>query len=218
MNSTTHNLPREIAEALLTIGAVALSPNEPFTWSSGWLSPIYCDNRLTMSYPNIRNKVAEGFSAIIREQYPEVEIIAGTATGGIAHAAWVADKLNLPMVYVRSSAKGHGKQKQVEGVLNPGSKVVVIEDLISTGGSSLKAALAVREAGGDVLSVLSIFTYQFTEAQDAFAAEKIAMNSLSNYTALLEAAVELGKIKEEDLALLQSWRENPAVFGKDGAN
>ncbi|GIP36418.1 orotate phosphoribosyltransferase [Paenibacillus sp. J2TS4] len=215
MNLITHNLPQEIAEALLQIGAVALRPHEPFTWTSGIRSPIYCDNRLIMSYPSIRNKVAEGFAAIIRERYPEAEVIAGTATGGIAHAAWVADRLNLPMVYVRGKAKGHGKQNLVEGVLNPGSKVVVIEDLISTGGSSLKAALAVKEAGGDILSVLSIFTYQFDQAKEAFGEQQIVIESLSDYTALLETAVRLGQIEEQDIALLQSWRKNPQSFGNN---
>jgi orotate phosphoribosyltransferase len=207
-------LPKVIAGHLLEIGAVALRPNEPFTWTSGLKSPIYCDNRLTMSFPEVRELIAEGFAAVIRERYPDTEVIAGTATAGIPHAAWVAQKLNLPMAYIRDKAKGHGKQNQIEGRIEPGQKVIVIEDLISTGGSSLKAALAVREAGAHVNGVLAIFTYQFQTALDAFAAEHIALDTLSNYTELIGAAAELGKVREEDVALLQSWRQDPQSFGK----
>ncbi|RAV19830.1 orotate phosphoribosyltransferase [Paenibacillus contaminans] len=214
MTIPVQQLPQKIAEALLKIEAVALSPNEPFTWTSGIKSPIYCDNRLTISYPEIRDLIAEGFAAMIREQAPDAEVIAGIATGGIPHGAFVAQKLNLPMVYVRDKAKGHGKQNQIEGVLKPGQKVVLIEDLISTGGSSLKAALAVREAGGDVQRVLAIFTYQFKQAADAFAAENIPLDTLSNYSALLEVAADIGKIDAGQVALLQTWRENPQEYGK----
>jgi len=146
-NSSLEQLPREIAQGLLKIGAVALQPNDPFTWSSGLKSPIYCDNRLTMSFPEIRDMIAEGFAAIIRERYPDCEAVAGIATGGIPHAAWVAQKLNLPMLYVRDKAKGHGKTNQIEGHFTAGQKVVLIEDLVSTGGSSLKAAVAVCGGG-----------------------------------------------------------------------
>ncbi|GGG10016.1 orotate phosphoribosyltransferase [Paenibacillus abyssi] len=211
---TLAQLPKEIAKSLLEIEAVALRPNEPFTWTSGLKSPIYCDNRLTMSFPAIRDMIAEGFATVIREQYPDAEVIAGTATAGIPHAAWVAQKLGLPMVYIRDKAKGHGKQNQIEGKLTPGQKVVVIEDLISTGGSSLKAALAVREAGGEVKAVLAIFTYQFAAAAGAFAAESIPLATLSNYSALIEVAEEIGKVKSEDVAVLQAWREDPQLFGK----
>jgi orotate phosphoribosyltransferase len=206
-------LPKEIAKHLLEIGAVALRPNEPFTWTSGLKSPIYCDNRLTMSFPEVRNLIAEGFAAVIRERYPDTEVIAGTATAGIPHAAWVAQKLNLPMAYIRDKAKGHGKQNQIEGRIEPGQKVIVIEDLISTGGSSLKAALAVREAGAEVNGVLAIFTYQFQTALDAFASENVTLDTLSNYSELITAAAELGKVQEADIALLQSWREDPLSFG-----
>ncbi|WP_058301799.1 orotate phosphoribosyltransferase [Gorillibacterium timonense] len=209
-----HNLSETIAASLLDIQAVALRPNEPFTWTSGLKSPIYCDNRLTMSYPAIRTLIAEGFAELIREQYPDAEVIAGTATAGIPHAAWVADKLNLPMIYIRDKAKGHGKQNQIEGSLRPGQKVVVIEDLISTGGSSLKAALAVKEAGGDVLSVLAIFTYEFPAAAKLFAEADMPMQTLTTYSALLETALAQGFIQEEDLDKLKAWRANPAEYGK----
>jgi orotate phosphoribosyltransferase len=207
-------LPNQIASSLLDIGAVALRPNEPFTWTSGIKSPIYCDNRLTISYPEIREAIADGFAAIIKAQYPDAEVIAGAATGGIPHAAWVAQKLNLPMIYVRDKPKGHGKENMIEGVLKPKQKVVVIEDLISTGGSSLKVALAVNEAGGQALAVLAIFTYQFEKAAEAFAAANIPVQTLTDYTALLEAAVKLGKIEPKDITLMQSWRANPQEFGK----
>lgn len=212
-NVQLEQLPQAIAKGLLSIGAVALRPHEPFTWTSGLKSPIYCDNRLTMSYPDIRDLIAEGFATVIRDKYPDCEAVAGIATGGIPHAAWVAQKLGLPMLYVRDKAKGHGKTNQIEGHFKPGQKVVLIEDLISTGGSSLKAAVAVREAGCEVQGVVAIFTYQFPKATEAFAAENIPLDTLSNYTALISAAVETGAIREEDVALLQSWRENPSAFG-----
>ena len=203
----------QIAENLLEIGAVALRPHQPFTWTSGIKSPIYCDNRLTMSYPAIRDLIAESFAALIREAYPEAEVIAGTATAGIPHAAFAAQKLGLPMAYIRDKAKGHGKENQIEGLIKPGQKVVVIEDLISTGGSSLKAALAVREAGAEPLAVLAIFSYQLDRAVSAFAEAGIPLQTLSNYSALIDVAVKRGDIKAEDLELLQSWRKDPASFG-----
>ncbi|MEX2462526.1 MAG: orotate phosphoribosyltransferase [Paenibacillaceae bacterium] len=212
--SVKDTLSKQIASALLDIGAVALRPNEPFTWASGIKSPIYCDNRLTISYPQIRELIADGFVAIIKAQYPDAEVIAGAATGGIPHAAWVAQKLNLPMIYVRDKPKGHGKENMIEGSLKPNQKVVVIEDLISTGGSSLKVALAVNEAGGLALSVLAIFTYQFEKAAEAFAGANIPVQTLTDYSVLLETAVQLGKIQAGDIALMQSWRTNPQGFGK----
>ncbi|MGO4374556.1 orotate phosphoribosyltransferase [Paenibacillus sp. MCAF20] len=211
---TLTELPQTIAKSLLAIEAVALRPNDPFTWTSGIKSPIYCDNRLTMSYPEIRDLIAEGFATLIRELYPDTEVIAGTSTAGIPHAAWVAQKLNLPMAYIRDKAKGHGKQNQIEGRIVPGQKVVVIEDLISTGGSSLKAALAVREAGAEVQSVLAIFTYQFESAVQVFAAENVPLQTLSNYSALIQAAVDVGKVDETDVDALQAWRNDPQSFGK----
>jgi len=212
--SSLERLPAAIAGHLLEIGAVNLRPNDPFTWTSGMISPIYCDNRLTMSYPDIREAIAEGFAALIREHYPDAEVIAGTATAGIPHAAWVAQKLNLPMAYIRDKAKGHGKQNQIEGLIKDGQKVVVIEDLISTGGSSLKAATAVIEAGGDVQGVIAIFTYQFPQAEEAFREEGIELKTLSSYSALIDEALRRGAIAESDVSLLQSWRENPQAFGK----
>lgn len=212
-NVSLEQLAKDIAGSLLSIEAVALSPNEPFTWTSGIKSPIYCDNRLTMTYPEIREKVADGFVALIKELYPEVEVIAGTSTAGIPHAAWIAQKMNLPMAYIRDKAKGHGKQNQIEGRILPGQKVVVIEDLISTGGSSLKAALAVREAGAEPLAVLAIFTYQFQSAIDSFAEAGIPLQTISNYSALIEQALAVGKIAQEDVAALQAWRSNPQAYG-----
>lgn len=209
-----NEIAAQIAGNLLEIGAVALRPHEPFTWTSGIKSPIYCDNRLTMSFPEIRDLIAESFAAVIRESCPDVEVIAGTATAGIPHAAFVAQKLGLPMAYIRDKAKGHGKENQIEGIIKPGQKVVVIEDLISTGGSSLKAALAVAEAGAEPLAVLAIFSYQLDKAVNAFAEAGIPLQTLSNYTALIDVAVERGVIKADDLALLQSWRQDPASFGK----
>ncbi|RRJ66622.1 orotate phosphoribosyltransferase [Paenibacillus oralis] len=211
--ANTNEVAAQIAENLLEIGAVALRPHQPFTWTSGIKSPIYCDNRLTMSYPAIRDLIAESFAALIREVYPEAEVIAGTATAGIPHAAFTAQKLGLPMAYIRDKAKGHGKENQIEGLIKPGQKVVVIEDLISTGGSSLKAALAVREAGAEPLAVLAIFSYQLDKAVNAFAEAGIPLKTLSNYSALIDVAVRRGNIKAEDLELLQSWRQDPASFG-----
>lgn len=207
-------IAKKIAGRLLDIGAVALRPHQPFTWTSGIKSPIYCDNRLTMSYPDIRDLIAESFAAIIRESYPDTEVIAGTATAGIPHAAFVAQKLGLPMAYIRDKAKGHGKENQIEGLIRTGQKVVVIEDLISTGGSSIKAAQAVREAGADTLGVLAIFSYQLDKAVQAFADAGIPLRTLSNYGTLIDVAVERGEIQSEDLALLKSWREDPGSFGK----
>jgi orotate phosphoribosyltransferase len=212
--ATLERLPARIAGCLLDIGAVTLRPHEPFTWTSGLRAPIYCDNRLTISYPAIRDAIAEGFAALIRVHHPDCEAVAGIATGGIPHAAWVAQKLGLPMLYVREKPKGHGKTNQIEGHFVPGQKLVLIEDLVSTGGSSLKAALAVREAGADVLGVLAIFTYQFAEADRAFAEAGVPLRTLTHYSALIEEAVSRRAIREEDVALLQAWRENPRAYGQ----
>lgn len=205
-------LSRQIAGHLLRIGAVALRPDEPFTWSSGLKSPIYCDNRLTMSYPDVRDTIAEGFVAVIRDRFPDCEAVAGIATGGIPHAAWTAQKLELPMLYVRDKAKGHGKTNQIEGHFEPGQKVVLIEDLVSTGGSSLKAAVAVREAGCEVLGTVAIFTYEFPQAAAAFAEQNIPLFTLSSYSALLETALEQGGITTEQAELLGTWQNDPQAF------
>ncbi|GIN11292.1 orotate phosphoribosyltransferase [Shouchella clausii] len=200
---------RTIANHLLDIKAVTLSPAKPYTWSSGLKSPIYCDNRLTLSYPHIRNEIAEGLVAIIRNVAPDADIIAGTATAGIPHAAFVAEKLQLPMIYVRSSAKGHGKQNAIEGHLPPGSKVVVIEDLISTGGSSIAAAEALRSAGAEVLLVAAIFSYQLSQSDENFNSAKLPFRVLTTYATLVEEAQKRGAITSEEQAKLEAWRKNP---------
>ena len=207
-------IAKTIAGKLLEIDAVALRPDNPFTWTSGIKSPIYCDNRLTLSFPEVRKLVARSFADVIREQYPDAEVIAGTATAGIPHAAWVAEELNLPMIYVRSKPKGHGKGNQIEGLLKDGQKTIVIEDLISTGGSSIEAAQAVQKAGGEVIAVLAIFSYQFPTAEEAFAAAGVPFQTLSNYSALLELAAETGKITAEQQGVLAEWRNNPKEFYK----
>ena len=201
-------LERKIAKHLLDIEAVALRPNDYFTWTSGIKSPIYCDNRITMSYPAIRREIAAGMSEVIKAKFPEVEVVAGTATAGIPHAAWVSEVLDLPMIYVRDSAKKHGKTNQIEGRLLEGQKVVIIEDLISTGLSSLKVAKALEEAGAVVLGVVAIFSYELKKAQDAFAADKVKYHTLTNYNYLIEEAVESDYIKQEDVEKLLEWRNN----------
>jgi orotate phosphoribosyltransferase len=199
---------------LLGIGAVSLEPNDPFTWSSGLKSPIYCDNRLTLAYPNVRSAITDGLAALIRTHFSDAEVIAGTATAGIPHAAWVSERLNLPMCYVRSQAKGHGKGKQIEGKVAKGRKVVVVEDLISTGGSSLNAVRALREEGCQVLGVVAIFTYGLEKGKQAFAENNVEVHTLTDYGTLIETAVELGVVTEHDLATLRQWRENPEEWGK----
>ncbi len=207
-------MKQKIAEQLLEIKAVFLQPNDPFTWSSGLKSPIYCDNRLTLSYPKVRKDIAQGLADLIKEHFPETEIVAGTATAGIPHAAWVSDVLDLPMAYVRSKAKEHGKGNQIEGKADKGQKVVVVEDLISTGGSVITAVNSLREAGCEVLGVVSIFTYELPKGKELLAYAKIESYSLTDYTALLEVAQRNGYIKESDVASLQAWKENPAEWGK----
>lgn len=197
----------EIAHALLSIGAVELRPNDPFTWSSGIKSPIYCDNRLTMSSPVVRKQIAAALSRSIEDAFPETEVVAGTATAGIPHAAWVSDVLNLPMVYVRSKAKEHGRGNQIEGKLSKGQKVVVIEDLISTGGSSIEAVKALREQGCEVLGVVCIFTYHLKRADDMFEEQGIPYVSLTNFDALIEVATLEKKISDEDKPQLTEWHE-----------
>jgi orotate phosphoribosyltransferase len=203
-------MKKQIATHLLEIGAVSLQPNEPFTWSSGLKSPIYCDNRLTLSYPKVRSAIADGLAELIRTHFKEAEAIAGTATAGIPHAAWVSERLNLPMCYVRSKAKGHGKGKQIEGKVAQGQKVVVVEDLISTGGSSLTAVQALREEGCEVLGVVAIFTYGLEAGQQAFAQNKVAVYTLTDYDTLIETAVEKGVITDKEIVKLKLWRENPS--------
>lgn len=203
-------MKQTIAKHLLEIKAVYLQPNDPFTWSSGLKSPIYCDNRLTLSFPSIRTDIAEGLSALIKDYYPEVEVVAGTATAGIPHAAWVSDKLNLPMCYVRSKAKGHGKGNQIEGKVSENQKVVVVEDLISTGGSAITAVEALRAAGCEVLGVVSIFTYDLALGKSKLFEANIKNHSLCDYDTLVEVAAKEGYVTEQDINKLKMWRENPA--------
>lgn len=202
----------QIAKDLLDIEAIFLRPNEPFTWASGIKSPIYCDNRITMSYPHVRRAIAKGLAAVIKTTYPEAEVIAGTATAGIPHAAWVAELLDLPMVYIRSKAKEHGKGNQIEGRIQPNQKMVVIEDLLSTGGSVLEACEAAKREGADVLCVAAIFTYELPQVQENFDQAGLSYVTLTNYTALIESALETGAIQESDVALLQEWRKDPAAW------
>ena len=199
-------LERKLAKDLLAIQAVALRPNDYFTWTSGIKSPIYCDNRITMSYPSIRREIAAGMVEVIKETYPAVEVIAGTATAGIPHAAWVSELLDLPMIYVRDSAKKHGKTNQIEGRVLEGQKVVIIEDLISTGLSSLKVAKALREAGAEVLGVVAIFSYELTKAHEDFLQAGVEYITLTNYPVLVKEAVDSEYIHQEDVEKLLEWR------------
>ena len=203
-------MKKEIAKGLLSIQAVFLRPDEPFTWASGIKSPIYCDNRLTLTAPEVRTKVEEGLMAVIKENYPECEVIMGTSTAGIAHAAIVGHMMGLPMGYVRSSAKDHGRTNKIEGKLEAGQKVVVIEDLISTGGSVLDTVSALREVGAEVLGVASIFTYGMQKGLDRMAAADVKNVSLSDLDNLVEVAAEEGYIKPEDVERLIKFRSNPA--------
>ncbi|MBS1619736.1 MAG: orotate phosphoribosyltransferase [Bacteroidetes bacterium] len=205
---------REVAEYLLEIKAVVLSPDQPFTWASGLKSPIYCDNRKTLSYPRVRTFIKTAFAEIISEEFKGVEVIAGVATAGIPHGALVADVLNLPFVYVRDKPKGHGLENQIEGKLEQGQKVVVIEDLISTGGSSLKAVEALRAAGADIMGLGAIFTYGFDKSVTAFEEAKCKFFTLSNYESLLDKAVENDYVKASDKDELVKWYKNPEAWGK----
>lgn len=204
---------KQIAKDLLSIKAVELSPAKPFTWASGLKSPIYCDNRLTISYPEIRTRIARGIAAQIKEHYPDAEVIAGTATAGIPHAAWVAAELNLPLVYVRSKPKDHGQGRQVEGVLPNGAKTVVIDDLLSTGGSVLKAVTAAQNEGAQVIGVAGIFSYQLPQLDANFQEAGIPYTTITNYTELLDAAVEENYVTAEDRAVLADWRQDPQAWG-----
>jgi orotate phosphoribosyltransferase len=208
MPSTASN----IAEFLLQVKAVKLQPQSPFTWASGWKSPIYCDNRITLSHPKIRTFIRQEFVKMIDEKFGTPDVIAGVATGAIAHGALVAEAMGLPFVYIRASAKEHGRQNLIEGEIHPNQSCVVIEDLISTGQSSLKAVQALREHGVIVKGMVSIFTYGFDLAGDSFRAANCPVYSLSNYDNLTEVAVKHGYITQSDLALLRKWRENPAIW------
>lgn len=207
-------LQQLLAEKLLRINAINLQPELPFTWASGWNSPIYTDNRKTLSYPDIRSFIKVELTRLIEENFERPDAVAGVATGAIAQGALVADLMGLPYVYVRSAPKDHGMENLIEGNLRPGQKVVVIEDLISTGGSSLKAVEAIRKAGCEVIGMVAIFTYGFPQAEEAFAKAGVTLLTLSNYNAMLEAALKIGYIKPADLDLLKQWREDPANWRK----
>lgn len=198
-----------IAKHLLDIKAVFLRPSEPFTWASGIKSPIYCDNRLTLSYPNVRKDVEAGLAKLIKENFPEAECLMGTATAGIAHAALAADILELPMGYVRGGAKSHGRNNRIEGLVKPGMKVVVVEDLISTGGSSLECVEALREAGCEVVGMVAIFTYGLPKATVNFENADCKFVTLSNYDTLIEVAVENEYVTAAELEKLKAWKKDP---------
>lgn len=204
---------REIARQLLAINAVKLRPAEPFTWSSGWKSPIYCDNRITLSYPDTRTFIKNALADAIRQQFPGADILAGVATAGIAQGALVADVLNLPYCYVRPEPKQHGMGNQIEGRFKTGQKVVVIEDLISTGGSSLKVVAALRLAGADVLGMAAIFTYGFAVATENFVGANVELVCLSDYDTLIREAQILNYVSADQLDSLSRWRESPAEWG-----
>jgi orotate phosphoribosyltransferase len=204
---------KQTAEYLLQIKAIKLQPSNPFTWASGWKSPIYCDNRKTLSYPEVRSYIRDSFASLVSRLYPHAEMIAGVATGAIAHGALAADKLGLPFIYVRSGAKEHGLGNQIEGYYEKGQKVVVIEDLISTGGSSLNAVRALREAGCEVLGMVAIFTYQFQKASDEFKSENCTLNTLCNYSVLVDTAVDTGYIGNAEVETLKKWRVDPSGWG-----
>jgi orotate phosphoribosyltransferase len=206
-----------VAEKLLHINAIRLNAEQPFTWASGWKSPIYCDNRRILSFPYIRDFIKSEMSNLVYEKFPGAEVIAGVATAGIAHGVLVADLLKLCFVYVRSQPKGHGLGNQIEGCFSPGQKIVVIEDLISTGKSSLAVCSALQQAGGEVIGLVSVFDYGFDVAKKAFEAAAIPYYSLSNYDDLLELAVEKGVIMEQYLPTLQQWRAAPEIWGQQTA-
>ena len=207
-------LEKLFAEKLLKVKAIKLQPSNPFTWASGWKSPFYCDNRKTLSYPSLRNFVKIEISRLVLEQFGQVDAIAGVATGAIAQGALVAEELGLPFVYVRSSPKDHGLENLIEGELRPGMKVVVIEDLISTGGSSLKAVEAIRRDGCEVIGMIAAYTYGFPVAVEAFEKAGVKLVTLTNYEAVLEVALQTGYINEEDVPVLNAWRKDPAQWGK----
>lgn len=202
----------KVAEFLLQIKAIKLSPKEPFEWASGWKSPIYCDNRLTLSYPTIRTYIRQQVVKIIEETYAKPDVIAGVATGGIALGALVAQELGVPFCYIRSEMKDHGMQNQIEGVLNEGQNVVIIEDLVSTGMSSLKAVKAVREAGANVKGMVAIFTYGFEKAEAAFADANCELTTLSNYESLVDQAFQSGFLNESEIEGIKEWRVSPSTW------
>ena len=207
-------LAKNCAKQLLSIKAVKLNPSQPFTWASGLKSPIYCDNRKTLSYPVVRTAIRDGLVEMVKTHYPNVEVIAGVATGAIAQGALVAELLGLPFVYVRSEEKKHGLTNMVEGVVESGQKVVVIEDLVSTGQSSLKAVQALRDMGCEVLGMVAIFTYNFTIAQQRFEEAKVSLHTLTNYNILVEEAVNENYVKDSEMETLNQWSKDPAAWAE----
>ena len=207
-------LSTRFAQMLLNVKCIKVQPEAPFTWASGWLSPFYCDNRKTLAYPEVRTFVKEQLARIVSEKYPQATAIAGVATGAIAQGALVADALGLPMCYVRSKAKDHGMGNLIEGTLPEGAKVVVVEDLISTGGSSLKAVEALRAAGFEILGMVASYTYGFPVAAEAFKAADVELTTLTNYEAAVQAALGSGYIEEKHIPMLAEWRANPSEWGK----
>jgi orotate phosphoribosyltransferase len=199
---------------LLQIEAIIINTESPYTWASGWQSPIYCDNRKTLSYPNVRRKICEGFRNIINERFSDVNVIAGVATGAIAHGALVAWEMDLPFVYVRSSPKKHGLENLIEGEIKPGQKVVVVEDLVSTGMSSLAAVDALQKAGCEVLGMVAIFTYEFPHAKENFKNSNVSLYTISKYSEMVDAALQQGYIKQSEVGVLKQWRVDPANWGK----
>ena len=212
---STQTVEQAVAKSLLDIKAVLLRPNEPFTWASGWLSPIYCDNRRLLSYPQARENVCRWMADIIKEKYADADVIAGVATGAIAHGYLVAHMLQKPFVYVRPKPKDHGTGSQIEGILPAGSKVVVVEDLISTGKSSLAAVRALYEAGADVLGMVAIFSYNFNHARKAFEDADVELTTLSNYDTLISVAHQTGYVRDEDINILKEWRFSPSTWGRE---
>jgi orotate phosphoribosyltransferase len=207
------DIKKQFAQKLMDIKAIKLQPNEPFTWASGWKSPIYTDNRKTLGHPSLRSFVKLELCHVIQENFPEADAVAGVATGAIAQGALVAEELGLPYCYVRPKPKDHGMGNQVEGEIKKGSKVIVVEDLISTGGSSLKAVAALREYGVEVIGMVASFTYGFPVAEEAFRDAGVKLITLSDYNAVVEQAAETGYIKEEEKAVLAEWRKDPSVWG-----
>ena len=206
------NIKKDFAARLLQVNAIKLQPNDPFTWASGWKSPFYCDNRRTLSFPQLRSFIKLELTHAVLEHFPQANAVAGVATGAIAQGALVADALQLPFVYVRSKPKDHGLGNLIEGDLKTGQKVVVIEDLISTGGSSLKAVEAIRKAGCEVVGMVAAYTYGFAVAEDAFKAADVKLVTLTDYEHVVQKAVETGYIAKEDVVLLNEWRLNPAEW------
>ncbi|MDR0510797.1 MAG: orotate phosphoribosyltransferase [Rikenellaceae bacterium] len=208
------NVKRSIAEMLLQIKAIKLNPTNYFTWASGWRSPIYCDNRKVLSYPAAREQVSRAFAEIVAARYPDAEVLAGVATGAIAHGVLAAERMGLPFIYVRSSPKEHGLSNRVEGEYRPGARVVVIEDLVSTGGSSLNAVEALCNAGCEVLGMAAIFTYGFPQAEAGFAAAGVALDTLSDYPTMIALAAEQGYVQPSEFETLAEWRRSPETWKK----